>query len=190
VMRRSFSLYQVDADSARRKFAMDLVALPVMETGGVYHGPLQAGPLWDLYGRCAVVSDGGSDHLLLARLDTVVIDTVGLGELPEPDNSTGSEADILKQMGRGEKVPDPTLRKRFSKIIVDPTGWVWMELWKRRPAGEPSVVVRLNIASGEVVRDTVPAFPHAFVGPGQYVGVRSTLDGDEELVLVRRIPKD
>jgi hypothetical protein len=189
LLNRVFSLYQVDDDSARRIFAMDLVELPTMISGGVYHGPLQASPLWDLYGRCAAISDGGSGHILLARLDSSHVDTVVLGMLPAQDNSIGSEADILKQMGHAEEVPDPTLLKRFSKLIVDPLGWVWIEIWKRRSVGEASVVVRVNLESGEVVRDTVPAFPHAFLSEDQYVGVRSTVDGDEELILVKRIPK-
>ncbi len=183
---RAFSLYRLASNSAHLIFTLGLVDPPVLQTGAGYHGPQQASPLWDLLGRCAVVTDGGSDMLHVFAIESEVRDSLLIHDLPVPEVAVGGEAELLPQMGVGGKAPDPTQLKRIARLKVDPAGWIWLELWKRRVPGEPVAVIRVHLGTGAQVRDTVPAFPSAFLTADEYVGVRRTADGDRELVRVRR----
>jgi hypothetical protein len=152
---------------------------PVSARWGV--GPAHPRPLWDTNGACVVASDGAEPMLVYAavgrRQDTLPV--------PVPDRAERA-ADYAGMMG-GLGVPEGRLEEpksptRIRDLVLDPDGWVWLQTV--RPRGIRGVeVLRVPLGGGEAVLDTVPAFPRAFGGPGEYY---AEINGpDNENIVVR-----
>lgn len=143
----------------------------------------QARPLWALSGACAVISDGGSPHLLRANLVSAEADTLALPTRPVPERRPEDLA-LLEKMHRGAEAfagrrlekPDvePTLPIRWSKLVVDPAGFVWMAPWRPPSyANEPLTAVVLNPRDGKWTEVRLPRFPSAFLPDGRHVVLTS-----------------
>jgi hypothetical protein len=62
----------------------------------------------------------------------------------------------------------PTAVVRWSEMVADPDGHLWIRPWEppeRRREGQVPVF-RVDLSTGAVRSDTVPAFPRAFGEPG------------------------
>lgn len=146
-------------------------------------GPAHARPLWDTNGGCVVVSDGERPMLVYApvggRQDTLAV--------PVPDRVERA-ADYAEMMG-GLGLPDGRLEEpasptRIRDLVLDPDGWVWLETVRPRDRTFRGVeVVRVPLGGGHAVLDTVPAFPRAFGGPGEYY---AEINGPDNENLVTR----
>ncbi|MDB4873927.1 MAG: hypothetical protein JWM41_373 [Gemmatimonadetes bacterium] len=140
-------------------------------------------PLWVASGRCVIASDGENEWILRHALDSRMADTIRLPRLEvqaqadgDDDNEKARELLGALQARRGVK-SNPlgapgvggTGVLRWTDMIVDPDGYLWIEL--RRPPNDAKAAVhvyRVNLATGAVEKDVLPAFPAAFGPPGSY----------------------
>jgi hypothetical protein len=177
--RRSLNLWLVSPDEARIVYSTRLVSFPVR---GVQHAPHsgvnEASPLWDIYGGCLVISDGGSPFVVLANIRTAAVDTVTV-RLPDRVPADGGEsAKLLAKIGQGgDPPPPPALLRRVQRMIVDPDGWLWIEPIQPPDLGSQVEVWRTDIESGAMKVDTVPVFPSTFLRDGGYWGIRVSRGG-------------
>src|SRR5690606_21332113 len=111
---------------ARRVFRLRLPNLPQRVSGDQrfpYMGVDEAQGLWDLHGRCIVVSDGGSPLLFVQRVGFDAVDALHIS-LPEArERSSRDEQEVANRFGGLGAVPEPALRKRVWQFVVDPDGW-------------------------------------------------------------------
>lgn len=175
--------YQVRrwADGTESKvLEFQVAAYPHDHMGARFRGPNQAVPLWDVAGSCTVASDGASPWLVVASLDGRDADTLAI-DLPDREPAgydRSALAELSAMAGGGRHIPEPTAIRRISGLILDPDGHVWLLPIQPDPAPEGGVeILRISIATGEMVVDTVPAFPAAFGPPGVYFATpRAPLD--------------
>lgn len=143
----------------------------------------QARPLWGLSGACAIVSDGGSPHPLRANLASGTADTLPLPAWPVPERRPEDLA-LLEAMHRGAEAfagrplqeldIEPTLRVRWSTLVVDPAGFVWIAPWRPPSyADEPLTALVLSPRDGTWSEVRVPRFPSAFLPDGRHVVLTS-----------------
>lgn len=81
----------------------------------------------------------------------------------------------------------PTALTRWSEMVVDPDGYLWIRPW-RAPSDDaaPIEVVRVDLRTGRAERERVPAFPHAFGPPGTYYALEKDPETDEFLLAAFR----
>lgn len=189
-------------DGDRRLFGIGLAA-PPSEGGVTFYSRTQPAPLFAARGRCLYVSDG--EHEWVARYDAVTgeLDSVPLPphevdaeEQRHPDVESRARSLIASVVqGRtGERpksVALPSMASaavlRWTGMIVDPDGHVWIRPWRKASARQeagPVRVYRVNPATGAAEEATLPAFPVAFGEPGVfYARARSPVT--DELYLAR-----
>jgi hypothetical protein len=151
-------------------------------TGGVMViGAGNPRPLWAASGRCLVATDGENEFIVRHSLDAPGSDTIRLPHFDVKQHDVGDDAarasallgSLRAKMGKtaGGAVPSGGALGvlRWTDMVVDPDGYVWIELW-RDPAvpKAPVRVYRVDLASGSVEKDVLPAFPVAFGHPGSY----------------------
>lgn len=144
----------------------------------------QAEPLWALHRRCAYISDGAGDWILRADLTDDRADTVRLPHRDIPDRTPEDERrleetrraaarlDMRAGMAMSFRDVHPTARMKWSGLIADPDGYLWLEPWRPhslRP--QPVTAWIVNPATGAVDSVTVPAFPTAFLPDGAFVAL-------------------
>lgn len=171
---RAYRLWQVDPSGATVLATIDLPPLPTGPRGGFYHGTGEASPLWSLHGDCFVISDGGSDRLIVGRIGSTRLDTLSLpssvlpiAQQPQDDDSEA----LLGRIGVSGPVPAPSLPRRFSAMKIDPAGWIWLlPVQAPKSLNDPLRVVRIAVGSREIRIDSIPAFPLIFREPDAYYG--------------------
>jgi len=171
------SLWTVRArEGSREHVVLTLGLVPLRRGAGL--GPTQARPLWDAHGECVVAADGAGPLLVSASVHGGRQDSANVA-LPERWGNAASDAAGLQgALPPGVRVEPPTAPVRVRDLILDPDGYAWLlpvQPAERVPAGVE--VVRVEVASGRSVRDTVPAFPRAFGPPGVFYAETYAQDG-------------
>ena len=166
-----YTLWLVTDSTAVRLARRPLLPPPQTERGALVFSGLEARPMYDLLGRCAVVSDGGNPQLQVISLDQKRSEELRVhysfrDAAPDPE-----EEAVRRASGASGAVPPPSLPARIVNLITDPDGWIWLEP-VQPPGLLPSLeVVRLNAISGQERVDTVPFFPRAFLGGGRFMTI-------------------
>lgn len=179
-------------DAGVRRLVWQLSIRPPPSYGGVMiQGPGGPRPIWTLDGRCLLVSDGESEWVVRYDIGTHDTDTLPLPHyaVKAPLASAGASSSLLAALmaARGRRPqgsasaspPDAARVLRWIDMVADPDGDVWIEL-SRDPSdtADGIHVYRLNMVSGVVHKDVLPAFPIAFGTPGEfYAAVRDTSAG-------------
>lgn len=150
----------------------------------------QAQPLADFYGACAFVSDGASDSIVVLDVRAEAAGGAGIAalrvpllpipeETPEDRERRERMVETVRQMvpGAPGAPGTATVLRRWSALLVDPDGGVWLEAW--RPSSlrhqRPTAVV----VSGGMARVVeLPAFPQVFGPPGVFFVVQQDPDTD------------
>lgn len=166
---RAQALWVVRDSSARLWFRRAVAAPPLTERGALVLSTIEARPLYDLAGDCAVLSDGGSPRLLLVSADGGRVDTVPIRTALREPRIDENERIARRLSGAGDApLPPPSLPGRIRNLIVDPDGWVWLLPVQPEGEGEGVEVIRIHLGSGEEYVDRVPVFPQLFVGRDAY----------------------
>ncbi len=155
------------ASHPRRLWELPLIHPPTTQYGFVVPR-LQARPLWTVWGRCVVASDGAGDDLWVFNIDSGVVESHRLPDWPLPpagENDSGGRIPALPGSGAG-----PTARIRWEDLVVDPSGAAWVRQWSSDPAA-PARVAIVDLRDGGIRDVTVPAFPRAFGDSGTYFAV-------------------
>ncbi len=160
----------------------NLWELPLTPPPATQHGfvipRLQARPLWTVWGRCVIASDGATDNLWVFNLDTGAADSYELPGWPLPplgENDSGRRFRGLPGSGSA-----PTARIRWEDLIVDPSGAAWVRQWTSE-SSDPARVAVVDLRDGSVREIQVPAFPRAF-GPGTLFAVEQRSLGHSVIV--------
>lgn len=167
--------------------SLQLAPLPQIGGGVGFEGPAQAKPVWGASRDCVVATDGGGAWLVRADFPRAGIDTLRF-DLPDVAPPPIDEEEIARlsgMVGKGQGgYLEPTIERRISSLVVDPDGYVWVLPWQdtaQTPAGLP--IVRISLATGTAVHDTVPAFPLVFGRPGVfYARTNDRVSGVAEVV--------
>jgi hypothetical protein len=178
------------------------VALRGPEGGVMVLGRNKPRPLWAASGRCVIASDGENEWVLRHALDSRTADTIRLPRLEMQAQADGDDDGKARELlgalqaRRGVKsntvaVPGAggTGVLRWTDMIVDPDGYLWIEL-RRQPndAKASARVYRVNLATGAVEKDVVPAFPAAFGPPGSYYARATDASGTPYLARYELTP--
>lgn len=167
--------------------SLQLAPLPSLAGGAGFNGPAQARPLWGVSQACVVATDGGDGWIVRASLSGQGLDTLEF-QLPDvaPPPIDREEVGRLSGMvgkGRGGYL-EPSREQRISSLVVDPDGYAWV-LPAQDTAASPAglEIVRVSLATGEAIQDTVPAFPLVFGRPGVfYARNLNPITGESEVV--------
>jgi hypothetical protein len=182
---RAFVVWRYRGDSVEKAAALDLAALPRLRSAA-WSGPLEARALWDVAGRCAVLSDGASGILRYARLDIASpLDSVTIS-LPERPAATFTiPPEEARRIGFPSDAPPPSRPRTIRQMLIDPARRIW--LLGNQPGGalDGVEVVRVDPLAASVVIDTTPAFPIAFGPNGTAMGVVNDADGLMRFVWLR-----
>jgi hypothetical protein len=165
-------------------------SLPTWAGRPVSNLPLQADPSWSMGAACAFISDGSGDWVLASHLESGVTDTLRLPPiaLVEPtDQDLDQWSRMWAESRRFGLAPSgieqlrPTARAKWSRTLVDPDGFLWVEPW-RPPSYADSLVdaVVVDPRTGEARSIRLPRFPDAFLPDGGFVAVTS--DGGSPVV--------
>ena len=179
---RRLETWFVDMEGHRRLARSDpMPSLPRWQ-GRLVRGEFadQAEPLWATGPDCVFVSDGSSPWIVRFDPRSGAADTLDLPLLDRPARSPADWARLetrrrsARRVGinAGSRDMVPTAATRWSAMIVDPEGYVWMEPW--RPFSQisaPLEAVVLNPATEETVTVTVSRFPDAFLPGGAMVSL-------------------
>ncbi len=175
---RRFQVWAVAGTEASKLVEWVLPDLPVASNGAFTNGPTQARPLSTQWRSCIFFSDGESEVLLRYSLVTGRLDSVPLPHhrIPKLDaamieRQRRGMAELGAMSGTSGRVdmPEPTAKRRWAELAVDPDGHVWINPWlPRGEAGQPVGIYRVNPESTDWTQDTMPAFPHAFGEPGVF----------------------
>ena len=121
------------------------------------------------------MADGESEWVLRYHTSNGAVDTLRLPshKVPPPTQSPVPDALVAAMRSRGSSGPVsrgvvPTAVVPWSEMVADPDGHLWIRPWEppeRRRAGQVPVF-RVDLSTGAVRADTVPAFPRAFGEPG------------------------
>lgn len=150
----------------RRLWELPLTHPPTTQRGVVVPR-LQARPLWAVWGRCVVATDGAGDDLRVFNIDTGVVVSHRLPDWPLPEageNDSGGRFQALPGSGAA-----PTARIRWEDLVVDP-GAAWVRQWSSDADG-PARVAIVDLRDGGVRDVKVPAFPRTFGDAGVYFAV-------------------
>jgi hypothetical protein len=178
-----------------RRLAAEITLVPPPLTATTFRlGARQARALWTAEGGCVAMSDGGSPWIVRMDAGTERLDSLRLPRHDVPPYDPADDERFSSELGRlsgslrgrasGARRMPPTQLMRWSEIIIDPDGFLWVRPW-RAPSDPPGEVpvLRVSLADGRVEQDRVPAFPQAFGPPGVFYSVEK--DGDtDEVVLV------
>lgn len=138
----------------------------------------QAEPLWAVADPCIFVSDGAGDWILRASSESGATDTIRLPSRDIPKRTAEDEQHIERLRRRGAAVGmntgngnvDPTARLKWSSLVVDPDGFLWLEPWRPRSQRDQEVTALVvNPANGKVDSVVLPRFPDAFLPGGSIV---------------------
>lgn len=78
---------------------------------------------------------------------------------------------------------EPTLRSRWTDIIVDPAGFIWLKPWRPHShRSTPGRALIVDPATGRVDSLDVNAFPSAFLSHGDMVALTSEERSDVPLI--------
>jgi hypothetical protein len=76
----------------------------------------------------------------------------------------------MQRMGLPAAEVEPTARKKWVGLLVDPDGFVWLDPWRPPSAiGDPFHALVLNPRTGALDSVQVPAFPSAFLSDYTFV---------------------
>jgi hypothetical protein len=152
--------------------SLQLKPLPTGRNGVGFVGPAQARPVWGWSRDCVVATDGGGGWLVRANVGRAGLDTLTF-ELPDVELPRVNKEELGRltgMVGKGQGgYLEPTLEKRVSSVVVDPDGYAWVLPAQDTAQGPLGLqIVRVSLATGQAVQDTVPAFPLAFGRPGVF----------------------
>ena len=160
------------ASLPQRLWELPLTHPPTTQQGVVVPR-LQARPLWTVWGRCVVASDGAGDDLWVFNIDTGVANSHRLPDWPLPptdENDSGGRFRALPGSGSA-----PTARIRWEDLVVDPSGAAWVRQWSS-DSSDPARVAIVDLRDGGIRDIQVPTFPRAFGDSRTYFAVeRGTL---------------
>ena len=167
--------------------SLQLEPLPEVAGGAGFVGPAQARPLWAASQDCVVASDGGGGWVVRASLSGRGLDTLTF-PLPKvaPPPIDKEEVGRLSGMvnkGQGGYL-EPSREQRISSLAVDPDGYLWV-LPAQDTAAIPAglAIVRVSLATGNAMQDTVPAFPLVFGRPGVFYARKlNPISGESRVV--------
>ena len=144
----------------------------------------EARSYWARHDDCVVVSDGGTRLLRVIDLSTLQSDSVPLPEWDVPAfGEVPSDHSVLSFGGRDlTSTPrEPALLKRWTGLIVDPDGHVWLRAWTQ--SREEFQVLVFALGSGHTRRVSPPGFPTAFGAPGVFYAAARKHDTDEQYLV-------
>jgi hypothetical protein len=150
-----------------------------------------------------IASDGENEWLLRHALGGRTADTLRLPHLEVPaqaddNDDEGKASELLGalQARRGVKSSNIAIPAgggagvlRWTDMIADPDGYLWIEARRQsNDAKAPVRVFRVNLATGAVEKDVVPAFPAAFGPPGSYYARATDASGTPYLARYELTP--
>lgn len=178
----------------RRRVVAELpLAAPAGGRGTAVMGSRQARALWAAWGNCVLMSDGAGEWVVRLDRESARSDTLPLPRHEVPPYRPSDDDALARRLtavmgGRGAGVGSsagtaPTALTRWSEMVVDPDGYLWIRPW-RAPSDDaaPIGVVRLDLRTGRAERERVPAFPRAFGPPGTYYALEKDPETDEILL--------
>lgn len=176
-------------DEFRDVIRLAIAPATVGASGVTFIGPNQARPLWAARGGCVVASDGESRWLAVSSLDAERVDTIALPLLRRDPHPVDPERYRGLIPGSGPVVfPEPSALRRVDDIVIDPDGNVWLKPIQPKPELAAGIeVIRLSLATGRAVVDTVPRFPTEFGEPGVFY---ATAKDELDRVIVERYERD
>jgi len=144
----------------------------------------EARSYWARHQNCVVVSDGGSPFLWVVDLLSFQTDSIALPEWEIPEfGEFRFDLTPLNIGGRELLEPqEPALLWRWTGLIVDPDGHVWLRAWTE--SREEFEVFVVSLASGESLHMLdPPGFPTAFGPPGVFYTARQKPETDEHYLV-------
>ena len=147
-------------------------------------GKREARSYWARHQDCLVISDGGRRFLWMVDLSTLQTDSIALPEWDVPAfGELPSDRSVMNIGGRevGTRPQEPALLARWTGLIVDPDGHVWLRAWTE--SREEFEVFVVSLASGESRRLNPPGFPTAFGPPGVFYTAREEPETGEQYVV-------
>jgi hypothetical protein len=179
---RRLETWLVGPDSLLLVHALE-IRTPPSRDGAYSQGEDQARPVWSAFGHCVVVGNGAAPWLVRIDIRNMAEDTLQLPAVPprEPIEISDSMAEYLERFGFIGR-PQATASARWSDMIIDPDGHVWVLPAKRTErAGSLLLVYRIDPAGG-VHEERVPAFPDAFGAPGVFYAREWDRETDEAII--------
>lgn len=153
------------------------------DDGALFHRR-EARSYWARYDDCVVVSDGGTRFLWLIDLSTLRSDSVPLPEWDVPAfGQVPSDRSVLSFGGRDvvSTPQEPALLQRWTGLIVDPDGHVWLRAWTQ--SREDFRVFVFALGSGHTRGVSPPGFPTAFGAPGVFYTAGQKRDTEEQYLI-------
>ena len=147
-------------------------------------GKREARSYWARHQDCVVISDGGRRFLWMVDLSTLQTDSIALPEWDLPAfGELRSDLSVTNIGGRevGTRPQEPALLARWTGLIVDPDGHVWLRAWTE--SREEFEVFVVSMATGESRRANPPGFPTAFGSPGVFYTAREKPETGEQYVV-------
>ncbi|MYG24196.1 MAG: hypothetical protein F4168_17595 [Gemmatimonadetes bacterium] len=186
--RRRLQLWRVQRSNPNYREILWERSVPRRASAG--DGPLallgrrEARSYWARHKDCVAISDGGRRLLWLVDLSTMQTDSIALPEWDVPAfGELSSDLSVMNIGGRevGARPREPALLARWTGLIVDPDGHVWLRAWTE--SREDFEVFVVSMASGESRRVNPPGFPTAFGPPGVFYTPREKPETDEQYVV-------
>lgn len=185
-------------DDGRRRLVAEVPAIsPPMQGTTFQVGTRQARALWAAHGSCVAMSDGGSAWLARVDAGSGTVDTLPLPphDVPRYDPArdmqmTQRMAGLQGALGGGARIKGglaPTLLSRWTEMVIDPDGYLWIRPWTPAEARESPVdAFRISLQTGQAQPAQLPAFPQAFGRAGEFYAVEKDPDTDELLLVQYR----
>jgi hypothetical protein len=141
-------------------------------------------PYWGRIAGCQVATDGASRFLFRYDERTGRGDSLVLPDWRIPSWGRARGDGSGPRIGGRPVVEQrrPASLARWSGLVIDPDGWVWVRAWTEDRSEVRAFAV--SVGSGRVVEVTTPAFPRAFGEPGVFYATRRNRE-TEEVVLLR-----
>ncbi|HYW11589.1 MAG TPA: hypothetical protein VE871_06510, partial [Longimicrobium sp.] len=185
-------------DDGRRRLVAEVPATPPPMRGTTFQvGTRQARALWAARSGCVAMSDGGSQWLARVDAGSGRLDTLPLPRHDVPRYDPAQDARMARRMsglqdalGGGARISGtlpPTLLARWTEMVIDPDGYLWIRPWA--PAEErdgPVQAFRMSLQTGQVQPARLPAFPQAFGRAGEFYTIEKDPDTDEILLVQYR----
>lgn len=181
----------------RRRLVAEVPMTPPPMRGTTFQvGTRQARALWAARNGCAAMSDGGSPWVARVDAGTGRVDTLRLPRHDVPPYDPAADSRMSERMsrlggalgarGRVGAGMEPTLLARWTEMVIDPDGYLWIRPWSppEQREGQPVAALRVSLRTGAVERETLPAFPQAFGPPGVFYAVEKDAETDELLLVM------
>lgn len=144
----------------------------------------EARPLAAFADHCLATTDGAGPFLHLTNVVTGASDSLRMPAYEVPNLGEHADDNAVALPFATDQAPDPGDRSpiRWTDLAVDPDGFVWVKKWAPHRSRIVDVIV-LDPSDGSWREVSLPAFPRAFIRPGEFLGIVEDPETDEQLVV-------